>query len=321
MVHPIVGRAILRATKLRRRMRGPLRPSWSAETEAYSRFLHHYSRRSLWIPLDWQRKALGSMVPAKPPRGVDFERFRIGSIGAAWLTPESADEDRVLLYLHGGGYLLGSIDSHRHAVSRFAAAARMRTLLIDYRLAPEHPFPAGLEDAVTTWRWLLDQGVDPKRAAIAGESAGGGLTMATLLSLRDRGLPLPGAAAVLSPWVDLTLGGGTLTTNDRFDFVPRHVLADYAEKYANGTDRAHPMLSPALADLSGLPPLLIQAGEAETLLDDSRRLHERAIAAGTEATLTVFPNSIHAFMLMPHMPHHGDAVAELGAHLRANTGG
>jgi len=321
MVHPIIGRSILNATKLRRRMRGPLRPSWSPETEAHSRLLHHYSRRSHWLPLDWQRKALASMVPVKPPRGVGFERFDIGGIEAAWLTPDGADEDRVLLYLHGGGYLLGSIDSHRHAVSRFARAARMRTLLIDYRLAPEHPFPAGLEDAITSWRWLLESGVDPARAAIAGESAGGGLTMATLLSLRERGLPMPGAAAVLSPWVDLTLTGGTLATNDRFDFIPRHILRDYAEKYANGADRGGPLLSPAFANLSGLPPLLIQAGEAETLLDDSRRLHERARAAGTEASLTVYPDMIHAFMLMPHMPGHREAVDELGEHLRAHTGG
>lgn len=302
-------------------MRGPLRPSWSDATEAHSRFLHHYARRSHWLPLQWQRRALGALNPATPPRGVRFERFRIDSVPAAWLIPEGADEDRVLLYLHGGGYLLGSIDSHRHAVARFAAAAGMRALLIDYRLAPEHPFPAGLEDAVAAWRWLLDEGIAPGRAAIAGESAGGGLTMATLLSLRDEALPMPAAAAVLSPWVDLTLGGSTLRSNDRYDFVPLHVLDDYARLYAGRTERSDPRLSAVLADLSDLPPLLIQAGEAETLLDDSRRLHARARQAGTDAKLSVYTDMIHAFMLMPNMPGHREAVAELGAHLREHTGG
>jgi len=321
MVHPLVGRAVLRATRLRRLTRGPLREAWSLELEAYSRVLHHYARRSHWLPLRWQRAALASLVPAKPPRGVAFERFRIGTFEAAWLTPDGADKDRVLLYLHGGGYLLGSIDSHRHAVSRFAARANMRALLIDYRLAPEHPFPAGLEDAVSAWRWLLDQGFDPSRMAIAGESAGGGLTMATLLSLRDRELPTPGAAAVLSPWVDLTMSGSTLSSNDRFDFVPEHVLRRYARKYAGETNREHPLLSPVLGELHDLPPLLIQAGGAETLLDDSRRLHATAERSGTDAELRVYPDMIHAFMLMPHMPRYREALEDLAAHLREHTEG
>ena len=154
--------------------------------------------------------------------------------------------------------------------------------------------------------------------AIAGESAGGGLTMATLLALRDAGDPLPAAAAVLSPWVDLTMSGGTIETNDRFDYIPRKALEIYARRYAPRVDRRDPLVSPVFADLAGLPPLLIQAGAAETLLDDARVLDERARQAGVETSLSVYDDSIHAFMLMRGVPHAGVAVDELAAHLRAH---
>ena len=234
------------------------------------------------------------------------------------MIPSEVERERVLLYLHGGGYCIGSVDSHRRFIARLARDAGMRTLAIDYRLAPEHPFPAALDDARAAWRYLLEQGIDPGRAAIAGESAGGGLTMATLLATRDAGEPLPGAAVVLSPWVDLTLSGASIDANDRFDYIPRRALERYASRYAQGTPRTHPLVSPTHADLSGLPPLLIQAGEAETLLDDARTLHARARTAGVDSTLSVFPDMIHAFMVMG-LPGARQAIRESADHLKAHT--
>ncbi len=303
---------------MRRRQRGPLRASWSLEVEAVSRVLHHYARRSGWVPMTLQRRAMAAAVPRRAPRGVRCEPVTIGGLRGEWLIPEEVERERVLLYLHGGGYCIGSIDSHRGFIARLARYAGMRALAIDYRLAPEHPFPAALDDARAAWRYLLDRGVDPERAAIAGESAGGGLTMATLLATRDAGEPLPATAVVLSPWVDLTLRGASIDANDRYDYIPRRALERYASRYAQQTPRAHPFVSPARAELHGLPPLLIQAGEAETLLDDARLLHTRARAAGVESTLSVFPDMIHAFMVMG-LPGAREAIGESADHLRAHT--
>ncbi|MCA9716265.1 MAG: alpha/beta hydrolase [Myxococcales bacterium] len=318
MSRRLLRRVLIEANRLRRLQRGPLREGWSVEVEASTRLLHHYARRAHWVPLALQRRAIGAAAPRRRPRGVQLTRVDVNGIPGEWITPEGADPRRALLYLHGGGYAVGSIASHRHYVARIARSACMRALLIDYRLAPEHPFPAAVEDARVAWRWLLGQGVDPRRAAIAGESAGGGLTMATLLETRDAGEPLPGAAAVLSPWVDLTLSGASIDANDRYDFIPRRVLSLYAARYAQGTDRAHPLLSPVHASLHGLPPLLIQAGEVETLVDDARRLHARAREAGVDARLSVYPDMIHAFMIMS-FPIAREAIAELAAHLRTHT--
>ena len=316
MIREAIGRAILEATRLRRLRRGPLREGWSLEMEAWSRVMHHYARRSHHLPLAWQRKAIEALVPATGPRGVTRTTVAVGERTAEWIVPDEHDAERAMLYLHGGGYSIGSIASHRHFAAKLAREAGMRALVLDYRLAPEHPFPAGLDDARAAWRWLLDRGLDPARMGIAGESAGAGLTLATLVASRDAGEPLPGAAALLSPWVDLTMVGASLDTNDRYDFIPRVALAIYADRYAGKTSPADPLVSPLFADLAGLPPLLIQAGEAETLLDDARRLHERATAAGGQASLTVYPDMIHAFMLMRGLPAAPAAIAEVGEHFR-----
>ncbi|MCY1010474.1 alpha/beta hydrolase [Nannocystis pusilla] len=321
MLIQLYRRALIEATRLRRVFRGPLREGWSVETEAMTRVLHHYARLSSWMPVGFHRRMIGAIAPRHRPWRVRLSSVDIDGIPGEWIVPEDADPARVLLYLHGGGYACGSIASHRHYVARIARKARMRVLLVDYRLAPEHPFPAALEDARTAWRWLLARGVDPSRAAIAGESAGGGLTIATLIETRDAGEPLPGAAAVLSPWVDLTLGGASIASNERYDYIPRRVLSLYAARYARDTARTHPLLSPAHAPLHDLPPLLIQAGEAETLVDDARLLHARAIDAGVDASLSVYPDMIHAFMIFTIMrlPATDEALVELATHLRTHT--
>ncbi|MCA9606779.1 MAG: alpha/beta hydrolase [Myxococcales bacterium] len=298
-------------------MRGPLREAWSVEHEAFTRVMHHYSKRSTVIPLAWQRRALGAFVPSSPPRGATLEPVMADGVPSAWIRPDGADPDRTLVYLHGGGYSIGSIDTHRDFIAKLARRLGCVAFAVDYRLAPEHPFPAALDDALAAWRWLLAQGVDPSRTVLAGESAGGGLTMSTLVSLRDAAEPLPARAAVLSPWVDLTLSGRSHDDNARYDYLHRPVLETYVRRFVpRDVARTHPLVSPVHADLRGLPPLLVQAGEAEALLDDARMLAERARADGVDVTLTTYPDMVHAFMLFQGVPTAAKAVDEIVAFLR-----
>jgi len=242
-----------------------------------------------------------------------------GGVPAEWVSvPESAS-DRVLLYVHGGGYVIGSIAAYRNFAAHLARAAGCRVLNVDYRLAPEHRFPAAVDDSVAAYRWLLTQGVTPSQIAIAGDSAGGGLTLATLLRLRDEGGPLPAGAVPLSPWTDLEGTGETLTTNAATDpLVQMDGLKLMADSYLQGADPRHPHASPLHADYTGLPPLLIQVGDAETLLDDSRRVAKLARGAGVDVTLQVFPEMGHVFqMCAGNVPESDDAVAKIGKWLRA----
>jgi acetyl esterase/lipase len=226
-----------------------------------------------------------------------YQTVDAGGVPAEWFRGEGCDESRALLYLHGGGYSIGSIDVHREPVSRLCKAAGVRGLVPEYRLAPEHPFPSQLEDAVACYRWLLETGVAPSRIVIAGESAGGGLTLSTLVALRDARVPLPAAAVCVSPWVDLEMRGETMTTNARYDYVSREILRDYVRRFVGKHDLRNPLAAPIHADLRGLPPLLVLAGGAEVLLDDARSIAARAQAAGVEVTLEVEPDMIHAWTL------------------------
>jgi epsilon-lactone hydrolase len=308
---PVLARALLSLAAWRRAQRGPLRDGWSLETETLSRVLHHYARRSTLLPLGYQRWAIGAFARPEPSAKARFQRVDADGVPGAWIQPEGTDEGRVLYYLHGGGYSIGSVASHRAFITRLARALGARAFAIDYRLAPEHPFPAQRDDARTAWLWLLRQGVRAENVLIAGESAGGGLTMSTLVALRDAGEPMPAAAAVISPWVDLTLAGGSIDENARFDYLPRHVLGEYVERMIGGHDPAHPGISPVFADLSRLPPLFIQVGASEALRDDARVLAERATAQGTSVELKEHPDMIHAFPLLLNLPESRVAIAEL----------
>ncbi len=207
-----------------------------------------------------------------------------------WIAAPNAGAERPrIYYLHGGGYVIGSINTHRALIARLSAASGARAFAINYRLAPEHPFPAAVEDAVSAYRWLLEQGVDPATIVIAGDSAGGGLTVATLVALRDAGVPLPAAAVCLSPWTDMEGIGESAKTRKAADPMidPEGGLAQ-AQLYLGGADPRTPLAAPLYADLRGLPPMLIHVGDAEVLLDDSTRLAERAKAAGVDVTLEVW---------------------------------
>jgi monoterpene epsilon-lactone hydrolase len=289
-------RAVRGLVRVRRALRGPLRPSWDESFETWATILHHYGKRSTLLPLSAQRRGMSGFLAPKAPPDVRYEPVDAGGVRGEWIVPEGADASRVLLYLHGGGYCLGSIDTHRDPVTRLARAAGVRALVIDYRLAPEHPFPAQLDDAMAAYRWLVASGVEPARIAVAGESAGGGLTMSLLVALRDRKGALPAVAACISPWVDLEVTGATMAHNARFDYVTRDTLRLYARWFAPGGAR-NPLAAPIHADLAGLPPLLLLAGEAETLLDDARRLAERASGHGVDVALEIEPDMIHAWPL------------------------
>ena len=202
-----------------------------------------------------------------------IEKVSADGVPAEWVAAPGADERRAVLYLHGGGYVIGSINTHRRLAYDISAASGAKVLLIDYRLAPEHPFPAAIDDAAKAWRWLLAQGFEPKRLAVAGDSAGGGLTIATLVNLRDLKLPLPACAVAISPWVDLEgLGGSIESRAEQDPMVQKPGLIWMAGLYLNGASPRTPLAAPLYADLKGLPPVLVQVGTAETLLDDATRI-------------------------------------------------
>lgn len=256
------------------------------------------------------------------PADVVVERVDANGVKAEWTTTPAADPARVIMFLHGGGYVAGSIKSHRHMIAQAGREAGTRTLALDYRLAPEHPFPAALEDALTGYRFLLSQGFLPENIVMAGESAGGGLTIATLVSLREAGTALPACAWCSSPWTDLEMSGATIQTKAAVDpLIQGPYLHELAAAYLHGIDPRMPMASPIYADLRGLPPLLIQVGSDETLLDDAIRLAGVAAAADVRTTLQVWPHMIHAWHLFyARLADGRRALAEVGAFVRAVLG-
>ncbi|MBS0525454.1 MAG: alpha/beta hydrolase [Proteobacteria bacterium] len=247
------------------------------------------------------------------------EKVDVDGVPAEWVSAPDVDGSRAVLYLHGGGYAIGSLDTHRRLAFDVSAASRARVLLLDYRLAPEHPFPAAVDDATAAWRWLLKQGFPGDKLAIAGDSAGGGLTIATLVNLRDRKLGLPACAVAISPWVDLEGVGTSMTTRSAQDpMVQKAGLTWMADMYLAGKDARTPLAAPLHADLEGLPPVLVQVGTAETLLDDATRIAERLHGAGGEVKLSVWPNMLHVFPLFAPILSEGmDGCREIGEFMRA----
>ncbi len=260
--------------------------------------------------------ALGGSYPL--PADIRVEPTQANGVPAEWTEAPGADASRVLLYLHGGGYVAGSLDSHRPMVAEAGRQAGLRTLALDYRLAPEHPFPAAVEDAVAGYRHLLDLGFAPGRIAIGGDSAGGGLAAATLVALRDQGLPLPGCGWLVSPWVDLESVSASMECKAATDpMVQKPYLLEIAAMYRGSADVRAPLVSPIHADLHGLPPLLVQVGSAETLLDEGVAFAGRAGAAEVAVTLEVWPDMIHVWHLFhPQLAAGRRAIARAGAFIR-----
>jgi acetyl esterase/lipase len=251
--------------------------------------------------------------------GVAVEQTQIAGVDVDWLRPKNAREDKVLLYLHGGAYVIGSPRTHRQLVSHTARAAGVVAVLPDYRLAPEHPFPAAIDDAVAVYNGLLASGFKPEDIIISGDSAGGGLSVATLLQLRHAGLPMPAAAVLLSPFLDVTGSGESATTRaDRdpwFDVADLHVVAAYY--CPDESEWQNPLVSPVFANVAGLPPMLIQVGDDEILLSDSTRLAKKLEAEGVEVELEVWPHMWHVFqMFIRKMPESGAAVRKIAAYIQ-----
>jgi acetyl esterase/lipase len=261
-----------------------------------------------------QRFARMERLTPMPPRGTKTTSVSAGGVPGLLVETPASRPDRHLLYLHGGAYAFGTPQLYRHFTWRMANAARARVLIVDYRLAPEHPFPAGLEDAVTAWRWLIDNGAKPAATMMVGDSAGGGLTLATMLKLRDEGLTLPAAAAVMSPWTDLALTGASF--RDNADSDPMLIADDvprFAAAYLAGTDPRDPYASPLYADAQGLAPTLIQVGSDEILRDDAVRMAEKLREAGCDVELQIWPAMPHTWhLLAPILPEARAAIGEIG---------
>jgi monoterpene epsilon-lactone hydrolase len=274
----------------------------------------------LAAPPPQARANFEAMLAAIPiPEDVSFEAATLGGVPALWSMTPGAGKYRVLLYLHGGGYVIGSTQGYRPLFSAVARAAGARGVALEYRLAPEHPFPAAVNDAVAGYRALLKQGMAPGSIAVAGDSAGGGLTVAMLVAARDAGLPMPAAAVAISPWVDLEGTGESLATKLAEDpILTREGLLNSANQYLNGASPRTALASPIYADLAGLPPLLIQVGSAEVLLDDANRLAARAGAAGVATQLEIWPRMPHVWHANSFMLSEGrDAITGIGEFLAA----
>lgn len=229
------------------------------------------------------------------PKDVVIEGFKIGNIPAEWISVPEANEEKVFYNLFGGGYIMGTLESRRWIPYHVSRVTNLRCLNIEYRLAPEYPFPAALDDSINSYKWLISKGFDPKKIIIGGESAGGGLAIATLLKLKEEKLSLPAAGVLMSPWVDLTASGKSIIRNQKFEPLILEGIKNMAKSYAQKESLSNPLISPVFADLKGLPPLLIQAGGIEALVDDSISLAERAKTAGVEVKLEIYENMTHVF--------------------------
>jgi epsilon-lactone hydrolase len=288
-----------------------------SEIDAIRALLNSKPRPVGWTERRRRLDEVGSYWPAADD--VEFEAVDVGGMPGEWSIVRGSDASRVLLFFHGGGYCSGSIVSHRRMVTEAGRAAGVRTLAVGYRLAPEHPFPAAFDDALTAWRFLRNHGAAAAHVAIGGDSAGGGLTVALMIRLRERDEELPGCAWLVSPWTDLTMSGATLVTKDAVDpIIHRNYLGELADAYVPaGMARADPRVSVLHGELKGLPPTLIQVGSAETLLDDSTRFAAAAGAAAVPVTIEVWPHMIHAWHLWnAHLESGRRALASAGAFIQ-----
>ena len=308
--------AILR-TVARRLVRGPHRPSWTWATE-----LAWVSMRSVLIGS--VKLGTGWLKSLPEPRGSDprvrVERIDADGVPAEWWMPIAEEPARVILYLHGGGYVFGSPGTHREIITRLATETPARVLAPDYRMAPEHRFPAAHDDCLTAYRWLVSRGVEPAQIVVAGDSAGGALSVGTLLALRDAGELQPAGAVLVSPWVDPLAAGGSMETNEPYDIGNRDFLVACIQEYMDGKTPDDPRVAPLRGDLAGLAPLFIAIGSCEVLFDQVHALSARARSAGVETRLAAYEDQFHAFQnLASLIPEAARAIGEMSAFAREKT--
>jgi monoterpene epsilon-lactone hydrolase len=290
----------------------------SKQAEAVRR--HWEASRRGWVDPDFDGpddESWGNLTAE--PRGVDYTEIEVAGMPAMWVAPHGAAADRVLLMLHGGGFMGGSIYTHRKLLGHLARAAGTHGLVFDYRLAPAATHPAQLDDITAAYRWLLDQGIDPGHVALVGDSAGGGACLTLQLRARREGLPIPAAALLISPWADMEVTGDSYRTNDALDpFFKQDAVKMIASTFLGETgDPRDPLANPLYADLTGLAPLYIQVGADETLLDDAHRIDEQARKAGVDTRIDVFPGMLHTFqMAAGRAPEADDAIRRLADWVR-----
>ncbi len=293
-----------------------------SEIDVVRELLGSKHRPQGWAERRVRLDEVGSVWPAA--NDIELTSVDLGGVPAEWSLAPGSDPERVLIFFHGGGYCSGSIRSHRRMVTEAGRAARARTLAVEYRLAPEHPFPAALEDALTAWRFVLAESIPAGRIAVGGDSAGGGLTAVLINHLRGLGQDLPACAWLVSPWTDLTMSGASLELKDAVDpIIHKPYLQELANAYLpSAMDRRDPRVSPLFSDLRGFPPTLVQVGSEECLLDDAVRFAEAAGAAQVRVTLDVWPKMIHAWPVWNARLAAGrDALTDAGGFVRRHTGG
>jgi acetyl esterase/lipase len=269
--------------------------------------------------IDEMRRGMESLTKlARLPSKTKVEKVSFNGISAEWICAKEAHEGRVILYLHGGGYNTCSPNTHRELAAHISMASGAKVLLPDYRLAPEYPFPSALEDATSAYRWLLDTGLTSRNISIAGDSSGGGLSIATSITLRDAGEPSPASIACISPWTDLEMSGNSIKTHAIIDpLLNLQILKIWASNYIGDNDPCSPLISPIYADLRGISPLLLHVGSNEMLLDDSTRIAKKAESAGVDVKLKIYDQMWHVFHLNAKlMPEAKNAIEELGSFLR-----
>jgi len=248
----------------------------------------------------------------KLPQGIVVREEKIGEIKAEWLVPEGAVPEKVIMYVHGGGYVSGSCSDHRGITSKFASNTGIIFLLYEYRLAPEHPFPAAVEDSVRVYQWLLASGFHPENLLIAGESAGGGLCLATLLALKERSIPLPAAGVAISPWTDLTCSSDSYHTKNKKSPAPVNSWTVFSHYYSGNQEASHPLISPLFGNPAGLPPLFINAGVDDELYEDGEKFAQKAKQSGVEVYFRSGPGMIHCYpLLAPMFPEATEAMDEI----------
>jgi monoterpene epsilon-lactone hydrolase len=307
---------------IRRIFRGPLHPGWSYRYEAIAEILRKANEKGLSLPVTTMRRSmLEARIHPRIQRGVHHEHSTLAGLPAEMFTAVGwTDSAPTILYFHGGGYVVCSPATHRDLVSRIAFASGARAVAVDYRKAPEFPFPAPVDDAEAAYRALLLSGTPADQIFVGGDSAGGGLALALLQRIKACDLPMPRAGVLLSPWVDLECGGESIATNARYDYLPVRGLSWGAQQYMQDNDRRHPHASAVHADLAGLPPLLIQTGSAELFLSENEALARRAREAGVPVTHEIEPGMVHVYQAFAtFVPEVDVAIQRIGAFVRAHA--
>ena len=289
--------------------------TWNLKRTVKSQPLHELEPELL-------RTEFKSFAPKKPPRDVTQAIVEEGAIRGEWHKPKISENGRTILYFHGGGYYFGSAEAYRGLTYALARECKADVFSLDYRQAPEDPYPAAVEDAVAAYQWLLANGRDPKNINIMGDSAGGGLSIALLLALKERGIQMPAGAVIYSPWADMSVSGASIDENNESDAMfTKPVIIGGAEKYLAGADPKSPLASPIFGDLAGLPPINIYASADEILRDDAVRLHERLQEAGVQSTLTIEKGLTHIWPLyVGKMPEAIKTIRETATFIGERTG-